>query len=77
MTCKPPSLCIEFSQLKLQHAHIDDIPSNAGHLYSISNSDSTLPHQYEIAEARENYILQSNRHSGREKPKVRCQRTQV
>jgi formate hydrogenlyase transcriptional activator len=35
--------------LELQHTHIDDIPGNAGHLYSISNSDSTLPHQYKIA----------------------------
>jgi hypothetical protein len=77
VTRETPSLHVELSQLELQHAHIDDISGNARHLYSISDSDSTLPHQYEIAEARENYILQSNRHSGREKPEVRCQRTQV
>jgi hypothetical protein len=39
---KPCFFNIEFSQLKLQPAHIYDIACDAGHLYSVTNSDSAL-----------------------------------
>jgi len=40
---------------------------------SAAESAKSLYNKGKIAEARQNYILQSNCHSGREKAKVRCQ----
>jgi len=70
MTCEPLFLHIEFFQLELQQPHIDDIACNAGDLYSLANSDSALANQEEIAETRENDVLQCDRDFRSDKPKV-------
>ena len=77
MACKALLLHIEFSQLKLQQAHINDIAGNAGDLYSVPNSDSTLPNQEESTETGWDDVLHCEQEPSAEKPKVGCERLQV
>ncbi len=72
MACKALLLYIEFSQLKLQQAHIHDISCDTGDLYSVTNSDSALSNQEEGAETGGNDVLECEQDPGAEEPKVGC-----
>src|SRR5580692_2523319 len=51
-------LYVEFSQLELQQAHINDIAGNSRDLHTIANSDSALPNQKERAESGKNDVFE-------------------
>jgi hypothetical protein len=58
---------INFPQLELQQADVNYVSRYARDLHTISNSDSQLSDQQEVANNRKNHILERNRNPRREK----------
>jgi hypothetical protein len=77
MACEALLVYIEFSQLELQQTHINDIAGNARDLYSLTNSDSSLPNEEESAETGGDDVLHREQEPSAEKPKVGSDRLQV
>ena len=61
----------EFEQMESDESYVDHFSGHAGDLHPIPNSNSVFSDQEEIACDGQDYVLQRNRHSGREKTRER------